>query len=168
MLSVGSFALGLVIYLVATPAFSMGELFRVQLGAGFQPLPLPPETKQVFFWDLPFIFSYLLSLWWAAQLAVPFRGVLADVVRRRLRLLAVLAAVADLLEDLLVLASLRGSLPEPDVRAVLSLAAQAATVKYLCFIPAVLLGLALVAAALRRTAQSRGTGAAPQRKVEGD
>lgn len=148
-LSVGLFAIGLSAYCIASPPYPLANLLWVQLGGGFQALPLPSGTKSVILADIPFIVCYLLSFWIAASLApVVGESLRGARLRRWTRALTVVTVTADGVENLLILRSLDGALVESEVRATLNLVTHAAVLKFLCFFPAMLAAGAIVVAAV--------------------
>ena len=152
VLSLGSFGAGLAVYQVAAPEI---DLLRVQLGGGAQPLPLPPGTEAAMQWDFAFILGYSTAFGSASRLAgTLLRSGPAALLGRSMWPLAVVAGLADVTENILVLVAVSAT-EESATRHLLDLVKVAATVKFACWIPAALIGGTAVVQGIRTLAGTK-------------
>lgn len=140
--ALGGFAglgLGAWCYLANAPAL---DIVAIQLGGRGQPWPLPEGTQAAVNWDYLLIAGYAVSLALGTTAA---RWVFRSSRTARLgQLTAVIGVTADLLENLLLTAAIRGTGARGPV---LDLVAVAATVKFAALavaVPIALTGLVRV------------------------
>jgi hypothetical protein len=149
---VGSVVAGVAGLLVYQAHAGDVPIVPVELGGADQPLPLPAGTRSALGWDAVLIAGYGTALTLAAVLArTLFRTPEARNVARALAPLTVVAVLADVVEDLLLLlATDRGQPGELLGIHLLDLVAAAAVLKFSCLLPALVIAVVAVAVASGR------------------